>query len=178
MLLVKQEVGGRAFLLQFQEIMREFGSVIPWLREAHALHFATNGRYFKEQLHERIGCPQGTIVPYQLVSPDRSRDFVGSILHFSSTPENFQDPACEKLRHELVSRGAAYITCLQVREVKRGSGHGKEIIIRCIGRILREWPVVWAVCEPELAIWYASLGATILSRGDNADHLAVISWEQ
>lgn len=175
-LLVKQEISGRALLLQFQQIMIEFGSIIPWLQNVDLLHFVTSGQYFKRRLYEMIGCAQGSIAPYQLISSDAERNYIGGILHFTSNPESFLDPVLNKLMKELVLGGASYITCLQVREVKRGCGHGNDILLRSIKRILKKWTVVWAVCEPNMVYWYKSFGATVLNEGKNDDNLAIIAW--
>ncbi len=178
MLLVRQEIGGRAFLLQFLEVMQEFGHLIPWLCKAESARFVTNGACFKEELCRAIGCAQDNIVPYQLVSSDRAREFVGGVIHFTVSPERFSDPTLASLCRNLSTRGAAYISCLQVRHVKRGvAGHGNEIVLRAINRILQTYPEVWGVCEPRLVPWYASLGAKILNNGDNAERLAVVAWK-
>lgn len=176
MLLVKQNTRGRAFLFQFEQIMYEFGSVIPWLFGADSLHFVTNSCYFNEKLHQVIGCPLGSIVPYQLLTSGRERLFVGSILRFTTSPERFTDPMCIEMQRIFDGAGAVYISCLQVRNVKRGLNHGTEILLRSVRRLLQEWPQVWGVCEPSMVPWYMSLGATIHHKGDNSDNLAIISW--
>lgn len=174
MILVRRSLAGRAFSLQFNEIMAEFGNLIPWLRAVRPLKYATNGAYFKQELRRSLGCEE--IVPYQLTTADRSHEFVGGILHFPVSPENFQDRHNKQISATLSNDGAHYITCLQVREVMRGAGHGQDTMERVVRSILKTHPKVWAVCEPELVPWYQSFGAQVLNTKENKDNLSIIAW--
>ncbi|MDB5260659.1 MAG: hypothetical protein JWN37_890 [Candidatus Nomurabacteria bacterium] len=178
MLLLKKDVSGRAFLLQFIQLMNEFGPVIPWLKPLNHLSFCTNGRHFEREIYRTIGCDPGTILPYQFLTSGMDREFFGGVLHFEQSPERFTDPDLKYMQSTLEATGASYITCLHVRNVKRGEGWGAEIVRRSVRKVLEVHPVLWGVCEPELSAWYEKLGASVLNAGDNSEHLAVISWRR
>ncbi len=176
MQLVSRSIAGRAFFPQFTEILGEFGEKIPWLRPAQDLRFITNSAYFRRKLESLLGCPEGGIVCYQLTAPTEGREYVGGVLYFPHSPERLVDPHNQALVEQLERAGASYISCLQVREVLRGAGHGTELLHKAMKTILRKHPVVWAVCEPELLPWYQAGGAAVLNRPHNNDNLALIRW--
>ena len=136
MLLKKQIISSRAFLLQFMQIMQEFGAIIPWLKELENICFYTNRAYFERELSRIIGISKEMIIPYQLLTSGNEREFFGGLIHFTKSPERFKDKQIAKLQAELESVGASYLTCLYVRDVKRGQKTGTEIMRRVIFRIL------------------------------------------
>ena len=175
MRLVKRSLSGRAFAIQFSEILSEFGEIIPWLKPIQSLRYATNGSFFRSEIESRLGCED--LVPYQFTTHDQSRDFVGGVLHFPVSPEVFSDARNQSIARKLAEEDASYVTCLQVRDVLRGSGHGRQLMERAVNSIPLSHPKVWAVCEPELVPWYQSFGARVLNRQDNSDDLIIIAWQ-
>ncbi len=168
---------GRRFLIQFYEIMSEFGHVIPWLDGMDDLRFATNGEWFCEELLRRSGQRNGRITPYQFVDGNDARTFVGGIMHFDQSPECMRDPRNSEIMEFLTASGSSYVSCLQVREPRRGVGVGTQMVRRAIDAVLTKYNSVWAVVsDPRLISWYTSLGASFLSPLDNDDHLWILSW--
>lgn len=177
--LVKRRLAGRAFLLQFMELMREFGQVIPWLEPLRTVGYYTNGVYFRDSIMRSLDCREpDEVTPYQFVTSDVSREYIGGILHFARSPEVFVDCGNQALMEQLVAEGFQYITCLQVRNVLRGQGHGTAIMRRALKSILATHNKVWgAVSNPRLLPWYAHLGAHVRSGTHNEDKLWIVSWE-
>jgi len=178
MILKSVELGERGFLIQFFEIMHEFGGVIPWLDGMDELRFATNGRFFCEELMRRTGQDDAPIMPFQLVDSDPARTYLGGIIHFPRSPERLVDrrnlAVVERLTHE----GASFISCLQVRDVRRGRGIGNTVMTRALRAILRSQGAVWGVVSnPALIPWYRSLGAQVLSPLENRDGLWIVHWK-
>lgn len=178
MRLVKRSIRSRAFLLQHLQIMEEFGAEIPWLDPLKGIYFSTNSTYFRDQFLRRLGCEEEAIVPYQLVTSDRSREFVGGILYFPSSPEHFVDPANIEIQERLTAEHYRFISCLQVRNPFRGQGIGKLLFRRAMAAIFRKHGSVWGVVSnPALIRYYASLGARLQSPKDNKDRLWIITFE-
>lgn len=170
---------GRRFLIQFCAIMREFGSEIPWLDGMDEMRFATNGAWFRKELQRRLGQRDGTITPYQFVDGDDARTFVGGILHFDNHPERLRDPRNSEIVEALAANGVGYISCLQVRDVRRGTGTGTQMMRRAVDAILDRHGAVWGVVSnPRLIPWYQVLGAQLLSPLDNRDGLWVVNWNK
>lgn len=168
---------GRRFLIQFYEIMREFGGVIPWLDGMDEMRFATDGRWFCDELLRRLGQRNGRVTPYQFVDADDGRTFVGGILHFDESPEMLRDSRNAKTVERLTAGGASYISCLQVRPTRQGVGVASHMMKRAIEAILARHGSVWGVVsDHRLLPWYASLGATLPSPLNNQDGLWVVSW--
>lgn len=178
MLLKKQAVSGRAFLLQFIQIMQEFGVIIPWLKKLKDLPFYTNSAYFEKELYRILDIPEGRIVPYQFLTSGIEKEFFGGCLHFSVSPEKFKDKQLANLQCKLELQGSSFLSCLYVRDIKRGQKIGTEIMQRVIKSILDVYPNIWGVCERELIDWYVSLGAIVLNNGDNSEKLALINWRR
>ena len=174
MRLVQRSLEGRAFAVQFSEIFKEFGQLIPWLRPTNHILFATNGAHFKREIEVILGAG---VVAYQLTDRDPARDFIGGMLHFPHSPENFIDPRNQDAANELTRSGSCFISCIQIRDVKRGSGYGMELVSKSLDTILNTYPSVWGVCDPELTTWYEKLGAKVLSPQHNDDNLHIISWD-
>lgn len=174
-----QSVGlrGRRFTIQFYELMREFGSDIPWLEGLDELGFATNGEWFREELLRRLGQATGDVTPYQFIDNNPGRTYIGGLLHFTQSPEHLRDRHNNAIAERLAGEGASYISCLQVRTPQRGTGVGTEMMRRAIGAILDRHGSVWGVVsDPRLVSWYVSLGAVALSRASNRDDLWIVHW--
>lgn len=168
---------GRRFLIQFYEIMAEFGGVIPWLDGLDEMRFVTNGEWFVDELLCRLGQRNGRVTPYQFVDANHARSFVGGILHFDVSPEHLRDCRNNGIVERLTADGASYISCLQVREPRRGTGVGNEMMRHAIQAILARHGSVWGVVSnPRLLPWYASLGANLESPLNNQDGLWVVQW--
>jgi hypothetical protein len=168
---------GRRFLIQFYELMAEFGDEIPWLDGMNEMRFATNGEWFRDELLRRLGQRNGDITPYQFVDQDDAGTFVGGILHFEQSPECLRDIRNCEIVEELNSKGASYISCLQVRTPRRGVGAGKQMMRRAIDAILDHHGAVWGVVsDPKLIPLYESLGAERRSPIQNQDDLWVVGW--
>jgi GNAT superfamily N-acetyltransferase len=177
MRLVERSIRSRAFLLQYLQIMEEFGEEIPWLQPLKPISFSTNPNYFRDQFLRRLGCEEEEIVPYQLVMSDVPREFVGGILYFPRSPEGFKDRNNQEILERIDSEGYRFISCLQVRDVFRGQGYGATIMQRALGAILEEHKKIWGVVSnPSLLPWYASMGAKVLSPAENKDELWVVSF--
>jgi len=177
MLLQPVSLRGRRFLIQFYEVMAEFGNVIPWLDGMDEMRFATNGEWFRDELLRRLGQHDGQVTPYQFVDGDAPRTFVGGILHFSESPEYLLDTRNAELAEQLVSEGSSFISCLQVRDPRRGTGVGTQMTQRAINAILKRHSDVWGVVsDPRLLAWYQTLGASTPSTLENNDGLWIVSW--
>lgn len=179
MQLQKVSLSGKRFYVQFIEIMTEFGRVIPWLDGLDDLRFATNGAYFREKFLLKMRQEVGGITPYQLVLPDRSRSFLGGLLHFERSPEAFKDTRNIELQEQLTASGANFISCLQVRNTQREHGFGQELVRRSIKSILEKKGPVWGVVSDlNMLNWYRSLGASTPSPLLNRDHLWIVHWKR
>ena len=177
MILQPASLRGRRFLIQFYEVMREFGGEIPWLDGMNEMRFATNGAWFCEELQRRLGQREGTITPYQFVDEDDAGTFVGGILHFDHHPENLRDARNGEAVEHLMADGASYISCLQVRDPRRSAGVGTQMMQRAIDSILDRHGAVWGVVsDPQLIQWYRALGAELLSPLDNKDGFWIVNW--
>lgn len=168
---------GRRFLIQFIELMAEFGSVIPWLDGMDEMRFATNGEWFRDELLRRTGQRDGNVTPYQFVDGDGARTYVGGILLFDQSPEILRDRRNCEIAERLASEGASFISCLQVRETRRSSGVGGKMMTRAVRAIQLRHGAVWGVVsDPLLLPWYAALGAQIPSTPNNKDGLWIVHW--
>jgi len=164
-------------LIQFHEIMAEFGRVIPWLDGMDDMRFATNGEWFSNELLRRLGQSGSRITPYQFVNPDDARSFVGGILRFDMSPERLRDSRNAEIAECLSSSGSSFISCLQVRNPRRRNSVGTDMMRRSLDTILAHHGAVWGVVSnPRLLSWYASLGAELLSPRDNKDDLWIVHW--
>lgn len=168
---------GRRFLIQYLEVMREFSKVIPWLDGMDELRFATDTEWFIAELMRRTHQKSGPITPYQFVAEEDGSPFIGGILKFSDAPENFRDPHHCEIAERLASEGSKFISCLQVREPRRGISVGKAMMQRAIHAIQSKHGSVWGVVSnPDLIKWYISLGAKLQSPLENEDRLWIVSW--
>ncbi len=168
---------GRRFPIQFFEIMREFGDTIPWLRGLNELKYATDGEYFHDELMRKTKQNGAPIVPYQLTDSDDAHTYLGGIIYFPKSPETLTDPHNLETAERLADEGASFISCLQVRDVKRGTGNGRVIMERALRAIRHKHGSVWGVVSDQRLInWYKSLGAEILSPPENKDQLWIVHW--
>jgi len=175
-----QSVGlrGRRFLVQFYEIMREFGRVIPWLDGVEDIRFATNGAYFRDGILRRTRQRDGDITPYQFVESDDGRTFIGGMLHFTHSPERLADARNREVAERLTAEGASFISCLQIRPSLRAAGVGTSMMRRALRAILVDKGAVWGVVSnPHMREWYRSLGARTPSPIENRDGLWIVHWE-
>lgn len=178
MRLVQRSLCGRAFLLQFMQIMEEFGDEIPWLEPLKGISYTTNGAYFRDQFIKGLGLKEEeSVTVFQFVTPDREHQYVGGVIHFAHVPESFRDKGNQKIQSRLLSEGYHFISCLQVRDDQRGKGYGYELMRRALISVLNEHGKVWGVVSnPRLVTWYKSLGANLQSAQCNSDNLWIISW--
>ena len=69
MQLISRSLRGRTFLIQFIEIMREFGAEIPWLEPLQNIAYATNAAYVRDRLLRAFSCHDPSeVTPYQFVT--------------------------------------------------------------------------------------------------------------
>lgn len=177
MVLQQVSVRGRRFVVQFYEVMREFGREIPWLDGLDDLRYAMNGEWFCDELARRTRQGSSTVTPYQFVDSDSARTFVGGILHFAKSPERFCDGRNIEIAERLASEQANFMSCLQIRPERRQHDVGREMMLRSVAAIRAKHGAVWGVTSnPRLRAWYESLGAQSLSPRENDDNLWILSW--
>lgn len=177
MRLIKRSLRGRTFLLQFQEIMAEFGHEIPWLEPLHSLKFSTNATYFRDKLLRGLNCEEEEIVPFQLITSDESMEYVGGMLYFPKSPERFKDKANQCVEEVLSARGYCYTSCLQIRDVFQKKGYGSKLMKKALHVISADFGQVWGVVSDlKTARFYENLGAKIQSPLENKDRLWIVSW--
>lgn len=177
--LVKRSLQSRDFLLQFFEIMQEFGNDILWLEPLKNIRYSTNGVYFRDQFIRSMGLyDQEEVTIFQFVTPDREHEYVAGVIRFAHVPESFEDLRNKEIQELLLSQGYHFISCLQMRDNYRGCGHGQALMQKALSSILEVHGRVWGVVfNPQLIPWYESLGATVRSSADNEDDLWIISWK-
>lgn len=177
MRLIQRKLSGRAFLLQFMSVMEEFEEEIPWLEP---LPHATNGSYVRDRILQHFRCKdESEVIAMQFVTSDRPGFYFGGIIRFVRSPEIFLDTRNQEINERLSHLGYQFISCLQVREVHRGAGHGRAIMTKALRVVLSEHQKVWGVVSnPDLVAWYQSLGANVLSPRENKDDLWIVSWQK
>ncbi|MCF7834487.1 hypothetical protein K9M48_00330 [Candidatus Gracilibacteria bacterium] len=180
MKLLEPNIEDRTFLIQFGDIVSEFGQEIPRLKKIENLKYFTDANVFKSELFNTLGIDhQETISPYILTKDDRGKEYIGGLLSFSQSPEMFTDPNNELVRQELESAKYAYITCLQIRDVLRGGNYGIELLSKAFEKILDRFEKVWGVVsKQELLSYYAYFGAKIENQIDNNDNLFLITMDR
>ncbi len=179
MKLVQHSLGGRTFLLQFHQIMGEFGNVIPWLAPLHDIAFYTNPKRFEDHLLLRLGCnDREDLTPIQFVTPDESHDYVGGMIRLTKSPEKFIDFRNIETQGLLAHQRYHFVSCLQLRKEYRGKGFTNTLVKNAFQSVLDTHKKVWGVVsDPLLIRWYISLGGILRSPMENKDHLWIISWE-
>jgi len=168
---------GRRFMIQFSEILREFGDEIPWLHGTRDLRFATNGRVFRDVFLRETEQFGGIVTPYQFVDNDAFGTLVGGVLHFDRSPEHFVDSRNIAIMETLMASGSNYLSCLQVRPYFQNRGIGQQMARRAAEVILRDRGCFWGVISHfELLPFYLNIGARLHSPRENQDNLWIISW--
>ncbi|HEY4493128.1 MAG TPA: GNAT family N-acetyltransferase [Candidatus Paceibacterota bacterium] len=159
--------------------MKEFGKIIPWLAPLRSIAYSTNARYFRDTFLSEFNCDEEDIIPYQLTDNDPGEDFIGGIWHFPKSPEKFIDSRNCEVAERLAFERYRYISCLHVRDVRRGKGSGRLIMRSALDSILKNHGSVWGVVsERDLVPWYQTLGAEVLSARQNKDNLWIVSWDE
>ncbi|MDO8183778.1 MAG: hypothetical protein Q7T49_02230 [bacterium] len=178
MQLIARSLTSRSFLIQFSEVMQEFGREIPWLEDLQTIRFWTNTAKFRSQLLKTCRCEDGEITPYQFIIPGEAREYAGGVIHFSRSPENFRDRANQGILERFEAEDYHFISCLQVRDVFRGQNYGRRMMARALKTVGTKYPNLWGVVsDHKLIQWYQQLGAKLISPLDNQDRLWIVSWE-
>lgn len=179
MQLVSQSLKSRAFLLQFIQIMHEFGHIIPWLEGLSGLEYSTSSQYFFDQVLLRLRFDRQEIIPFQFISSDESKEYLGGVLYFERSPENFKDHANRACAQYLIHQGFRYITCLQTRELYRNGCIGTTIMEQSLSLMLSQFNGIWGVVsEYDVLCWHLKRGAQLESPLINKDNLWIISWSE
>lgn len=180
MQLQKLSVEDRSFLIQFNEIEKEFGNHIPWFNKIRNLKYLTEATQLKPQILEALQLdPSVQIDPYILTADTRWKEYVWSILNFSSSPEHFIDNNNETIRKQLENEKYAYITCLQIREIFRSERKWRELLSKAMDEIVKKFSQVrWVVSDPKLLPYYTRLGMNIVNNFPNEDWLYLITADE
>lgn len=180
MKLNKLELEDRSFLIQLDEIFKEFWDHIPWLNKIKDVKYFTDANVFSSQLLENLSLdPNVEINPYILTTDMRWKEFVWSILNFSSSPEHFIDPSNEVIREQLEYEKYAYITCLQIRDVFRNHRNWTELMSKSIEQIIKKFDKFrWVVSNPKLLDYYKRFGFNVVNNGVNLDWLYIITSDE
>ena len=180
MRLEQVDLRSRSFLLQFFEVMSEFGNIIPWLEYLKTIKYSTNAEYFRDQVLKLLRCQdEHDILPYQLIGNKPERDFFGSIIHFKKSPERFRDFKNIEIMEGLEQQGYDYITCLQIRGQYRRQGWASVLLNGVMKKIIDQRQSVWAVLSDYNKDLYPYLsGATLRSPENNLDKLWIITWDR
>ncbi len=180
MLLTRPSLKGRSFVIQFHEIIQEFGTCIPWLDPVRRLGFTTNGDCFRDQLLMAFGCDdESDIVPLQFVTSNRAREHVGGIMLFRQSPEQFADRTNIEASEVLRASGFPFLSCFQVRGELRNRGHGPDLAKRVFATLLKSHgKMQWVVTNPRMLQWYLAMGATLHSPLVNQDGCWLMSYDQ
>lgn len=180
MQLQKLSVEDRSFLIQFNEIEKEFGNHIPWFNKIKDLKYLTNAHELKPQILQTLQLDSSVqIDPYILTADTKWKEYIWSILNFSSSPERFQDPNNELIRQQLESQKYAYLSCLQIRDVFRSGRAGVELLGKSLEQILKEFHKAWCVVEdPKLLDYYKYFGAEIVNEITNKDNLYLLVGDE
>lgn len=177
--LIQRSLSSRVFLLQFLQIMSEFGNEIPWLSALQNLEWASNPRYFEEFLLTHFNCDNSSaIIPYQFISSDRSKEYYGGIIYFEKTPETFIDPMNIRILEQLENQHYWFGSCLQVRALHRSQKHGPNIMKRTTALMRDRLNPFWGVLSnPRTLTWHLKSGARLLNSMPNKDNLYLITYE-
>ena len=180
MQLNKLELEDRSFLIQLDEIFKEFWGHIPWLDKIKNLKYFTDAEVFSSQLLENLWLePNAKINPYILTTGMKWQEYVWSLLNFSSSPERFIDPNNELIRQQLECEKYAYITCLQIRDVFRNERYWTEILSKSIEEILKQFHKFrWVVSDQKLLHYYSRFGLDIANDMPNKDWLYIITSDE
>lgn len=179
MKLNKLELEDRSFLIQFDEIFKEFWGHIPWLDKIKNVKYLTNTDVFSSQLLENLWLNSNVeINPYILTNDAKWKEYVWSILNFSSSPECFVDKNNEVIRQQLEHEKYAYITCLQIRDIFRYSKYWTELMSKSLEEIVKKFDKFrWVVSNPNLLEYYKGFGLEIVNNMPNKDSLYLVSCD-
>ena len=180
MQLVQSELTDRGFHIQFADVMREFGTVIPWLDPLRKVEFSTNPDYFRDKVLKGLRCrDESDITPLQLVTSDERREYVGGIIRLAHSPEKFVDSRNQELFERFSTQGYQFISCLQIRKDLRGGRLGPALMRDACDLFLKVYGKFWGVVSDfRLIQYYISIGAHLDSPLDNADRLWIVSWQR
>jgi len=178
MKIIECGLDSREFLIQFWEILQEFGTEIPWLEGLKKLRYVGNSTRFRDMLLTGLKMSDETgISPLQLVTSSEDREYVGGVLRFERAPEKFKDRKNLQIQEELEANGSQFLSCLQIRTDQRGGRHGPRLVKHTTDAMLARYGSFWAVVsDMRLIHWYESFGANLRSRLENQDGLWIISW--
>jgi hypothetical protein len=180
MKLNKLALEDRSFLIQFDEIFKEFWGHIPWLDKIKDVKYLTDTDVFSSQLLENLWLnPDVEINPYILTNDVKWKEYIWSILNFSTSPEHFVDPNNEVIRQQLEHEKYAYITCLQIRDVFRNERYWTEIISKSVEQMLKQFHKFrWVVSDPKLLPYYGRFGFEVVNDMPNKDWLYIITSDE
>jgi len=180
MKLNKLELESRPFLIQFDEISKEFGNHIPWFNKIKKLKYITDVKEFKLAILQTLWLDLATkINPYILTTGTKGQEYVWSVLNFSSSPERFVDPNNELIRQQLESEKYAYLSCLQIRDIFKTDKPWMELLSKSLHEILKEFHRVRCVVQdPKLLSYYTYFGAELVNNTRNKDWLYIMSWDE
>lgn len=180
MKLIERSLAGRAFAIQFNQIMQEFGSCIPWLEPLKPLGLSTNGTYVRDRILQSFRCGDPSdITPLQFVTPDQGREYVAGMMLFRNSPERFSDAKNQAVSGELTSSGYPFLSCLQVRTDLRNQGYGSRFVKKAFRTLLKtHGKMQWVVAHRRSINAYISMGATLHSPLMNQDGLWLMSYNR
>lgn len=166
-------------MLQFNQIIGEFGNVIPWLEPLQNIAFYTNAKHFEDRLLMGLRCDnREDITPIQFVTSDESQEYVGGMIRFTKSPEKFTDFRNLEVQESLEQKGHNFVSCIQMRKEHRSKGYTNLLMKETLSNLLTTYKGVWGVVtDPLLLRWYISLGGILRSPMKNLDNLWIISWE-
>lgn len=180
MQLQKLSVEDRSFLIQLNEIDKEFGNHIPWFNKIKGLKYLTDATELKPQILETLQLdPSVQVDPYILTADTKWKEYVWSVLSFSSSPECFLDPNNEIIRQQLDREKYIYLSCLQIRDVFRTWRVGVELLSKALHQIFQTIPKVQCVVADErLLSYYKYFGGEIVNEMFNKDDLYIMICDQ
>ena len=170
----------RSFLIQFGDIVSEFGHEIPRLKKIINLKYVTDKNVFEKEIFNLLGLESTEkIKPYILTTDDKREEYIWWILYFSKSPEKFEDPNNELIRKQLESEKYAYITCLQIRDNLRQNNYGTQILSKSGKDILEEFHNVrWVFSKQQLIQYYKYFGMEIVNNAQNKDGLFIWTFNE
>jgi len=176
--IVSVDLSDRSFLIQFWEIVQEFGEEIPWLEKISTARYVAGADRFRDRILQGLRLPDESMIePLQIMSS--GAEYLGGILRFSESPENFTDPFNRSIHHNLSEQGLPFLSCLQIRKDQRDHRYGPTLLNWIVEDTLSKHGNFWAVTsEMRLIHWYESSGATIMSPLVNEDDLWILVWER
>jgi len=180
MKIIERSLAGRAFAIQFEQIMLEFGSCIPWLEPLKPLSFSTNGKYVRDRILQSFRCRDPfDITSLQFVTPDCSGEYIAGMMLFRYSPERFIDAGNQAISKELASSGYSFLSCLQVRNDLRNQGYGAGFVGKVFRTLVQtHGKVQWVVANRRSINTYISMGATLQSPLVNQDGVWLMSYNR